>query len=99
MCDNRIVINGEEYVKVNAASGNRAIVVIDRGWVFAGNVTRKNGRILISDAVHVFTWKNGFAQLCEDPKKACADLRKVPDVDVPGQSEIYSVPVSDKWGK
>lgn len=99
MCDNTIEINGQKYTKVKTTPSTRAIVVVDRGWVFAGNVTRKDGRIILSDALHVFSWKNGFNTLCADPKKANADLRAVPDVDIPAQSEIYSVPVSDNWGK
>ena len=64
-----ITINGIEYAPVSAQpSGTRAVVVVDRGWIFAGNVTRENGRIRISDALHVFKWEaNGFSGMIEDP--------------------------------
>jgi hypothetical protein len=29
----------------NINTGTRAVVVVDRGWIFAGDVTRENGRI------------------------------------------------------
>lgn len=92
-----ITINGVEYAPVKpAATGTRAIVVVDRGWVFAGDVTRENGRIRISRAVHVFKWESiGFAKMIETEK---ADLRPIADVDMPEGAEIFSVPVHDKWG-
>ncbi len=100
MNSNEIVINGDTYVKKSAATGKRAIVVVDRGWVFAGDVTDENGRIYLDNAVHVFSWANGFPQLVADPKKAKADLRIIETrVDIPKDGEIFRVPVSDTWGK
>ena len=78
-------------------TGNRAIIVVDRGWVFAGDVTRENWRIKLSRALHVFKWESvGFAGIIENTKKA--DLRKIADVDIPEDAEIFSVPVSESWG-
>lgn len=97
---NTISINGVEYAPVNAQpKGPRAVVVVDRGWIFAGDVTRKDGRILISRALHVFKWESvGFAGMVDNPKKAEADLRRMADVDIPEGSEIFCVPVPDDWG-
>ena len=94
-----VVINGIEYAPVNKANGNRAVVVVDRGWIFAGDLTRKDGRILLSRALHVFRWEStGFAGMIENPKKAKADLRPVADVDIPEGAEIFCVPVTAEWG-
>ena len=98
---NQIEINGETYVKAstipNAPTGTRAIIVVDRGWIFAGNVTRENGRIKLSNALHVFKWESvGFAGIIENTSKA--DLRKIADVDIPEGDEIFAVPVHDAWG-
>ena len=94
-----VVINGIEYAPVNKANGNRAVVVVDRGWIFAGDVTRKDGRILLSRALHVFNWESiGFSGMIESPKKAKADLRPVADVDIPEGAEIFCVPVAAEWG-
>lgn len=92
-----ITINGVEYAPVKpAVTGTRAVVVVDRGWIFAGDVTRENGRIRISRAVHVFKWENiGFAKMIETEQ---ADLRPISDVDMPEGAEIFCVPVHDKWG-
>ena len=94
-----VTINGVEYAPVANTIGTRAVVVVDRGWIFAGNVTRKDGRIHLTNALHVFKWEGiGFAGMIADPEKASADLRKIADVDLPEGSEIFCVPVADGWG-
>ena len=94
-----MTIDGIEYAPVQKSTGTRAIVVVDRGWIFAGDVTRKNGRIYLSNALHVFKWESiGFTGMIADPKKAKADLRKIDDVDIPEGAEVFCVPVSDGWG-
>ena len=97
---NTIKIDDVEYVRSDLApmpkTGTRAVIVVDRGWIFAGDVTRENGRIKLSRALHVFKWEGiGFAKMVETAK---ADLRNIPDVDIPEDSEIFSIPVEDSWG-
>jgi hypothetical protein len=94
---NTITVNGVDYVRADSVpTGNRAVVVVDRGWIFAGDVTRENGRIRLSRAVHVFKWESiGFAKMVETQK---ADLRKIADVDLPEAAEIFCIPVADDWG-
>jgi hypothetical protein len=96
----KITINGIKYIPANnKPAGNRAVVVVDRGWIFAGDVTRENGRILLTNALHVFKWEGvGFADMIADPKKAKADLRPVADVDIPAGAEVFCVPVKEGWG-
>lgn len=43
-----IIVDGIEYAPAKQVPGTRAIVVVDRGWIFAGDVTRKDGRILLT---------------------------------------------------
>ena len=94
-----VSIDGVEYAPINKANGHRAVVVVDRGWIFAGDVTRENGRIRLSRALHVFKWESiGFAGMIDNPKKAKADLRPVADVDLPEGAEIFCVPVPAEWG-
>ena len=92
-----VVINGVEYAPVSARqTGNRAVVVVDRGWIFAVEVRREYGRLRLSRAVHVFSWKSiGFAKMVETEE---ADLRPIADVDMPEGAEIFCVPVHDGWG-
>ena len=99
-----IKINEVEYVRKDCIpqllptpTGTRAVIVVDRGWIFAGDVTRENGRIKLTRALHVFKWESvGFAGMIENTKKA--DLRKITDVDIPADAEIFAVPVPDNWG-
>lgn len=95
-----LMIDSVKYVREDTVSrpkGTRAIVVVDRGWIFAGDVTRENGRIRLARALHVFKWESvGFAGMIENTKKA--DLRKITDVDIPEAAEIFCVPVADTWG-
>jgi hypothetical protein len=98
---NTITIDNVKYIRedsvVQKPNGNRAIIVVDRGWIFAGDVTRENGRIKLSRALHVFKWESvGFAGMIENTKKA--DLRPIADVDIPEDAEIFCVPVSASWG-
>jgi len=97
-----IEINGVAYVRADSIpavkpNGNRAVIVVDRGWIFAGDVTRQDGRIRLSRAVWVFRWDScGFSKVIENPSKA--DIRPIADVDIPDGAEIFCVPVSDDWG-
>ena len=96
--ENKIEINGVEYVRTDSKpTGNRAVIVVDRGWIFAGDVERKDGFIYLSRALHVFKWESvGFAGMIENTKKA--DLRPISDVQIPAGAEIFCVPVNESWG-
>ena len=79
---------------------NRAIIVVDRGWIFAGDVTREDGRIKLSKAVWVFSWEQvGFDGVISDPKNPLVKIRPMPNgVDIPAGAEVFCVPVADGWG-
>lgn len=100
----QIEVNGVSYVRADSVStpqpnGKRAVVVVDRGWIFAGDVTEENGRIKLARALHVFSWQSiGFAGMVADPKKGKADLRPVADLDIPKDAEVFRVAVGDGWG-
>ncbi len=95
-----VIIDGIEYAPVVRAAGTRAVVVVDRGWIFAGDVTREGNRIFLDNAVWVFRWESiGFDGVIANPKDKNVTLRKMKNrVEIPAQSEIFSVPVSDDWG-
>ena len=95
-----VVINGVEYAPVKSVSGTRAVVVVDRGWIFAGDVTRENGRIRLDNALWVFSWESiGFDGVIENPKSGKVTIKPMPNgVDIPEGAEIFLVPVEDGWG-
>lgn len=87
-------------IKKSQKGCNRAVLVIDRGWIFAGDVTRENGRIRLDRAVWVFRWEEiGFDGVIANPKHEKVNLRQMPNgVDVPESAEIFCIPVDEGWG-
>ena len=94
-----ITVDGVEYAEV-APAGSRAVVVVDRGWVFAGNVSEANGRIRLSRVVWVMRWESiAFDGLLASPKSDKVTLKPMEhDVDLPADAELFRVPVGDDWG-
>jgi len=82
------------------AGAKRAVVVVDRGWIFAGDTTEAGDRVYLDNAVHVFRWSSiGFPAVIEDPHRPEVDIRKLAyRVDIPKASEIFRIPVPADWG-
>jgi len=102
-----IMINDERYVRESdvpqpepGGPKNRCVVVVDRGWIWAGDVEEVDGRIRLHRAVWVFSWiAIGFDGVLADPKSDNVTLRPVPNVvDLPVDAEVFRVPVDDHWG-
>ena len=98
-----IKINEVEYVRkdqVAQPTGNRAVIVVDRGWIFAGDAEQTaDGYIRLERAVHVFRWESiGFAKMLEDWKSSRVDLRPCSNVELPLDAVIFRVPVEASWG-
>ncbi len=95
-----VTINGVEYAPVIRSTGNRAVVVVDRGWIFAGDVERRDGRIYLTNAVWLLRWQSiGFDGVIENPKSDKVTIKPMPTgVDIPEGSEIFSVSVEAGWG-
>lgn len=98
-------LNGVKYVRADsvkqqqAIPGKRAVVVCDRGWIFAGDVTESEGRIRLTRAVWVFRWESiGFDGVISDPKSKKATIKPMADLDLPKDAELFRVPVPDDWG-
>lgn len=99
-----ISIDGIDYIRADSQpkppTGIRAVVVVDRGWVFAGDVTRVDGRIRLSRAVHVRSWSNnGFDGMISAGKCSTVVIKDLPNgVDMPADAELFCIPVGDSWG-
>lgn len=96
-------LNGVKYVRSDSVSkpisGSRAVVVVDRGWIFAGDVTRANGRIKLTRAVHVRSWEGvGFDGMVANPGNKVTIKKLSTDVDMPAEAELFCCPVADNWG-
>lgn len=83
-----------------ALEKKRVVVVVDRGWIFAGDQsTTSDGYVKLTNAVHVFRWESmGFAAMVQQGKGPKVDLRPVADVEIPKDSIIFRVPVPKEWG-
>lgn len=101
-------INGITYVPQGQTStrtfpfSNHNVVVIDRGWIFAGYTTFNEAtqEYILTDAIWVFKWESvGFDGVIKDPKSSKVALRKMDNpVVVPKGSVIFKVPVESTWG-
>lgn len=87
-------------------AGTRVVAVIDRGWVFAGNIeNHEDGSVTLTDAVWIFCWTGeiGFNKMIEDPTSEHVDVRPMPAgadvIELPKGSVLFTVPVNDDWGK
>lgn len=102
----RITIDKIVYVREDSVqqppAGDRCVVVVDRGWMYAGDVTDENGRVRLSRAVHIQKFTGGiwFGGMLKNPDSEHVHLQLVPGgvVDIPAGSEIFRVPVADDWG-
>ena len=101
----QVTINGKTYIRSDmvqtaAKPGKRAVVVVDRGWIFAGDVEEKDSRVILTRAVWVFNWSSiGFDGVLTDPKNKNVNIRKLKhNVDLPKDAEVFRIPVDDNWG-
>lgn len=96
-----IAVDGVDYVPARPMGiANRCVVVVDRGWIFAGDVTDRDGRIRIDRAVLVQSWSEiGFDGMLREPLGGKVKIKKLDQsVDLPADAELFRVPVSDDWG-
>jgi len=100
-----ISINGIKYLRADsivekAKAGKRAVLVLDRGWIVAGDVEDVNGRIKVTRALHIRSWSNiGFDGMIANSKASGVVIKPFPNgFDCPADCELFRVPVSDDWG-
>ena len=103
----KVTINGVSYIPLSKVKecqppkpGKRHVVVIDRGWIVAGDVEDKDGRLIITRAVHLVRWRKiGFAGCLEVSESDNMDIQAVPrGANVPSGAELARFPVADDWG-
>lgn len=100
---NEIVVDGETYRRVDHSTANRVVMVIDRGWIFAGDLTEdpaEIGMLRLDRAVLIQRWESiGFDGMLACPESPKATLKRMPTpVIVPSGAEIFRVPVDKEWG-
>lgn len=94
----------EDLVKSARPSGNRAVVVVDRGWIYAGDVEvgkEYYGYVLVlSRPILVQGWSEiGFDGMLANPKSPKVRLKPLTGVvEIPVDSVIFKKPVEASWG-
>jgi hypothetical protein len=99
-------INGVTYVPETAAgpdalpAGDRAVFVIDRCFIYAGNWSMSDGRYTLTNAVNLRRYEYiGFEGVLADPKSPNATIVAMPyPVIVPAGSVLFLIPVPQGWG-
>jgi len=83
----------------NCAVGTRAIVVLERGWIFAGNLSydEKTDVSTITDCCNIRKWKTGgFGLLTKNATAAGAELDKCEPIKYKG-NPIFVCPIDEAW--
>lgn len=99
-----ITVNGIDYVPASSISapvtGDRAIMVLDRGWIFVGNVAdNEDGTVSMTCVKNLRKWgSGGFGLASRDPKAAGVVLDSSADMTFDRKCVIFRVPVSAQWG-
>jgi hypothetical protein len=99
-------INGVRYVPEFAAGpaalpvGNRAVFVIDRGFIYAGDWSLSDEGYTLANAVNLRRYESiGFEGVLADPKSSKATIVAMPyPVIVPAGSVLFRIPVPQGWG-
>lgn len=84
----------------NCAAGDRHIVVLDRGWVFAGRMSldKETNIYTVTDCLNIRYWKKvGFGGLSQGAKKAEATLDDCVPIKFHARAMIFCVPIPEGW--
>ncbi|MCP3882373.1 MAG: hypothetical protein GY701_28860 [Sulfitobacter sp.] len=81
--------------------GARHIVVLDRGWIFVGDLSRdEDGNYRLTNAANIRKWSSGgFGGLTRDPKGSGAVLDPSEDLRFDATAPLFTVPVEDSWNE
>ncbi len=99
-----IMINNIKYIREDSVqkpiSGNRHVIVLDRGWIFAGDVVIENGTLTATNVVNVVRWSSiGFNGMISNPNSDNVKIDKSDNPLVcPMASVLFMIPVRSDWG-
>jgi hypothetical protein len=89
----------DEIDSCEKVMGDKRIVVLDRGWIFAGNLSKDDGDIFtLTDAVNIRKWeKGGFGAVSLGAKSAGCTLDKCASLRFHSNAMIFNCPISEGW--
>lgn len=105
-CPESISVGDTKYIREDliqqqiVPKGDRAVVVVDRGWIWAGDVEDIGDAIRLTRALWVFRWESiGFDGVIKDPKHKSVQIKPMPQpVEIPKGSVIFRIAVPQHWG-
>jgi len=81
-------------------SKGKHLVVLDRGWIFVGNLTMLDdgNSYMLTDCANVRRWeKAGFGGLTQSKTESAAMLDKCRPIRFRASAMIFCVPLSEEW--
>ncbi|MCP4570350.1 MAG: hypothetical protein GY841_22440 [FCB group bacterium] len=99
MNDIKKAIETLQAATANCTTGDRHLVVLDRGWVFAGNLSQdEHGVFTINNCKNVRKWSSGgFGGLALSAKNSGAVLDDCAPVKFEASARIFVSPISESW--
>jgi hypothetical protein len=88
------------YERESTHDGTRRIVVLDKGFVFVGNLSEmgEQGVYTLTDCHNIRRWqRNGIGGLSRGAKFADATLDKSADIQFHRSAMIFTVRISEGW--
>lgn len=102
--NNEIKINNEVYVPKSSIKDTKPtkkqIVVLDRGWIVVGDVTKSGDYVHINNASVIRRWgtKEGLGELAENGPQSETKLDKCPSCQVHKLSVVMLMNCNEgKW--
>ena len=89
-----------EAATANCAQGDRHIAVLDRGWIFAGDMSldTDTGVYTMTNCVNIRKWtKGGFGALSRSVVDSGAISDKCATIKFHARSMILCVPIGGDW--
>lgn len=98
----QIAVSDETYEKIKdqlIPCGNRHLVVLDRGWIFAGDLANHSeGGYILTNAKNVRRWEEGgFGALSRSAKAAKAHLDDCAPIRFSANACIFKTPIGGDW--
>lgn len=84
----------------NCAQGDRHIAVLDRGWIFAGNMSLdpETNVYTMTDCVNIRKWTSGgFGAVSQSVGAAGATLDECAPIKFHARAMIFCVPIGSDW--
>lgn len=102
MIDNVKYVREDSVKNYDPPKGKRKVLVIDRGWIVAGDADTNpvTGMTTLNRAVGVRNWSNiGFNGVLDNPLSDKVKLELFNHIfEVPANSVLFAVKVDDNWG-